>query len=47
MTRLYPRAARRPLRGFRAVHLTATAMVLAVAAAAVVGAFCLLRHRAR
>ncbi|MFD3587029.1 hypothetical protein [Streptomyces sp. NPDC058683] len=49
--RLYLRAAWKPLdgplHGFWALHLTATAMVLALAAAAVVGAFSLLRHRTR
>ncbi|GGN25411.1 hypothetical protein GCM10011578_059270 [Streptomyces fuscichromogenes] len=36
-----------PLHGFWPVQLLATAMVLALAAAATVGAFCLLRRRAR
>ncbi|MEU0966303.1 hypothetical protein ABZ357_13105 [Streptomyces sp. NPDC005917] len=51
VTRLYLRAAWKPLhgplRGFWAVHLTATAMVLAITAAATAGAFSLLRHRTR
>ncbi|MEU9150264.1 hypothetical protein AB0D59_06890 [Streptomyces sp. NPDC048417] len=51
VVRLYLRAAWKPLRGplhgFWALHLTATAMVLALAAAAAVGAFSLLRHRTR
>ncbi|MER7839618.1 hypothetical protein ABTY98_27955 [Streptomyces sp. NPDC096040] len=49
--RLYLRAAWKPLHGplhgFWAVHLSATAMVLALAAAATTGAFSLLRHQAR
>ncbi|MFJ3773989.1 hypothetical protein ACIPX0_20080 [Streptomyces sp. NPDC090075] len=51
VVRLYLRTAwkplRGPLRGFWAVHLSATAMVLVLAAAAVTGAFLLLRRRAR
>ncbi|MFF4120423.1 hypothetical protein [Streptomyces sp. NPDC001714] len=51
VTRLYLRAAWKPLHGplhgFWAVHLSATAMVLALTAAATAGAFLLLRRRAR
>ncbi|MEU6199452.1 hypothetical protein [Streptomyces sp. NPDC047061] len=51
VTRLYLREAwqqpRGPLHGFWTVHLLVTAMVLALAAAATVGAFCILRRRTR
>ncbi|MFI6250101.1 hypothetical protein [Streptomyces sp. NPDC051016] len=51
VVRLYLREAWKPLRGplhgFWAVHLSATAMVLVLAAAAVTGAFSLLRRQAR
>ncbi|MEV5849617.1 hypothetical protein AB0M32_47435 [Streptomyces sp. NPDC051985] len=51
VVRLYLREAWKPLRGplhgFWAVHLSATAMVLVLAAAAVTGAFFLLRRQAR
>ncbi|MER7178690.1 hypothetical protein ABT404_04230 [Streptomyces hyaluromycini] len=51
LTRLYLREAWKPLRGplhgFWAVHLSATAMVLALSVAATAGAFCLLRRQAR
>ncbi|MFD4501998.1 hypothetical protein [Streptomyces sp. NPDC058457] len=51
MIRLYLREAWKPLHGplhgFWAVHLLATAMVLALTVAATTGAFCVLRRQAR